>query len=391
MMLNNTRGEGKSMNRTKLLQLMVALAFAVVFVSRIYNSSLPVETFREEIPTPVEEKATAKIPQTPAKEVKVQALTESSELSQITNCGEINVCRKYLNVGKVHEQNRCMLGGIKQWITQEDRRRGVFGYGVPDYIMPLLTKDVGETINLSDLTSYLSTRVGNRPNYMEIGVSVGKNLLQVLSISCDANVVAFDIEKINPTFKQLLAPYLKAKGPDELMEGHEYHQRGYVSPKKDKCGVNSFKGSYRGNTLHYLHCDEFDNVGWRGMKQLVSSFPSKALQVIFSDAMHTAEAINFELDRVFEHELLDKENFAYIWDDMNWGDMGLSIKPFCDRIVNYASPSVRDRITCVTGVVPGWCGVNETPYHTIVVITTVEISEMIESIAQPILIRKRSI
>jgi hypothetical protein len=37
---------------------------------------------------------------------------------------------------------------------------------------------------------------------------------------------------------------------------------------------------------------------------------------IFSDGLHTKDAILLELNQILERRLLDPDNFIYVWDDM---------------------------------------------------------------------------
>lgn len=284
-------------------------------------------------------------------------------------------CRTFRNIEGVHDQNRCITGYINKWANPKDLENAVFRYGLPAEVEHKVTIDVGERINLSDLVSFLLTQFdGDVSNYMEMGVSVGKTLFQVLTINCRANVVAFDVEKINPTFEKLLEPAMvrsKSK-PEEKLLGHEFNSIDYDSPKKDDCTLNTYdQGLLRGNNFYYLNCDEFDNVGWNRMEQLVATFPTQSYQVIFSDALHTEDAISFEIDRIFQHNLLNKDHFAYVWDDM-----GTFVPPFCERIVNYASPNVRHKISCIVAELPGWFGNNEYD-HTIAIITTLDIHDIV--------------
>jgi uncharacterized protein (UPF0212 family) len=303
-----------------------------------------------------------------------------------TSCNTTVIdCQTYNNIEEVHDRNRCILNNVDQWASSSDLKGGVFHYGLPQEVEHKVTEDVGERINLSDMVSYLLTQFGTNSNYMEMGVSVCKTLFQVLTTNCHANIVAFDIERINPTFENIIMkPVLIRSKEEEVLTGHEYHSSSYNSPKKDNCTLNTYdQGILRDNHFYYLNCDEFDQVGWNRMEQLVSTLPKQSYQVIFSDALHSQEAINFELDHIFKHNLLNKYHFAYVWDDM--GDY---VAPFCDRIVDYASLTVRNNITCVIGSLPGWFGINEYD-HTIAIITTLDISNIISKhMGNPRIIRE---
>lgn len=287
---------------------------------------------------------------------------------------ELLKCRTYRTIEDVHDQNRCITGHIDQWATPDDLDKGVFHYGLPEEVEHKVTLDVGARINLSDLVSYLLTQFDGEANYMEMGVSVGKTLFQVLTINCYSNIVAFDVEKINPTFENLLKPAMERSisKPEEALPGHKFPTADFGTFKKDGCTLNTYdQGLLRGNYFYYLNCDEFDEVGWNRMEQLAATFPTQSYQVIFSDALHTDDAIKFEVDRIFAHNLLNKDHFAYVWDDM--GDF---VPPLCDRIVNYASANVRHKVYCIVADIPGWFGIHEID-HRIAIITTLDIVDIV--------------
>jgi len=283
-------------------------------------------------------------------------------------------CTPLDKIEEVHTNNRKVHNAIDSWIRDEDYNSSVFLYGMPKHVAHLSTKDVGEPVNLSDLVGFLATKFGPGTNYLEMGVSVGKTLYQVLHTVCDSNVVAFDLETINPTFHRLLESKMNLvlKGGEASLTGHSFLQEKYVSKKPDDCHVRRYDGVFRGNTFGYVDCDEFDLVGWRGIKDLVTSLGRGAtFQVIFSDALHSVQAIRFELDRIMDLELLDRQEFAYIWDDM-----GQRVPPLCERVVEYADINVRHKISCVVAKIPGWFGVNEKP-HNIAIITTLNIDDLV--------------
>ena len=297
------------------------------------------------------------------------------EIEEESECFISTVCTMFSDISKVHQQNRCILNKVRNWIIRSDWENAVFNYGLPASIYDVVGNDVGPKVTLSDLVSYLATQFGEDTHYMEMGVSVGKTLYQVLGIACQADIIAFDIEKINPTFEKILEPYFIESKIEENIQGHDFgNKKNYESFKKDDCSLTKYKLDLRNNGFHYLNCDEFDRLGWKRLKELVSGFPKRpTLQVVFSDALHTFEAVRFEVEQVLSYELLDRENFAYVWDDASF-----SIQSFCDKIVKYASDAVKNRITCASGRLPGWQGINERN-HQVALVTTIDIKQILES------------
>ena len=307
---------------------------------------------------------------------------------------QISQCRQYETVQEVHAQNRCLLLAVRQWIDRDEWKQALFGYGLPDYAFDKVAKDVGPRPTLSSAVAFLSTKLGPKPNLLELGVSVGKTLFQTLSTACDSRLVAFDLEEINPTFAHMLghSPMHAAFRPSPAVSilnaprNFSKAQPGYASPRKDRaCTIKDYgrAKAYRGNSFQYMSCDEYDLTAWRALGSTLQAPPpgpaaASSFQLIFSDAMHTKEALDFELDRILELGLLDRDNFAVVWDDMDY-----DAAPLCGRIVEYAAASARNKITCLIGKMPGWLGANEYD-HAVAIVTTVKIADLAQTAMQDV-------
>jgi hypothetical protein len=67
--------------------------------------------------------------------------------------------------------------------------------------MSLLDKEVNIDATYSDLILHFSEQLSN-VNYLELGVSVGKNFFQMSNGFTIAKLTGFDIENINPVLKK---------------------------------------------------------------------------------------------------------------------------------------------------------------------------------------------
>jgi hypothetical protein len=109
----------------------------------------------------------------------------------------------------VYKKNRETLSGIKKWIADETLTESLWRYGVPvgwneshaSSIDRTGLTDVESEITAADLLSFVARRLGQDVSYLEIGVSVGKNLLQIENQVSNAMLVGLDIEELNPVLR----------------------------------------------------------------------------------------------------------------------------------------------------------------------------------------------
>jgi len=197
-------------------------------------------------------------------------------------------------------QNRKSLSHFDRWWDDVMLNNSVFRYGITDNILDKLNMPIGEEPTYSDMMCYFADKIGNNISYLETGVSVGKNLYQLLNAFDKAKLTGFDIEEINP--------YLSAKlNMGERTEWATWND----SIKKTPSSLTSY--TYKSNKLDYICADEWDKNSWEKMA-------GKKFNIIFSDALHDPEALLFEFDMIEKHGLLDEGKFVMVWDDLG-GEM----------------------------------------------------------------------
>ncbi|MDR1881216.1 MAG: class I SAM-dependent methyltransferase [Prevotella sp.] len=198
------------------------------------------------------------------------------------------------------DKNRAILDTIDNWIDDRAFSESFFNYGAPDHIKKDINKKINTDITYSDIMVYIANKYFRTVNYLEIGVSVGKNFLQVIN-SCPglANASGFDIENINPVLEKQLSLISEEKW-DTLPN----------SIKKDRSSLRKYSFG-KIPSINYLSGDVWDENNWAKMKN--SSF-----NLIFSDALHTPEAIIFEFEMLVKYNLC-AEKFVIVWDDIVGG------------------------------------------------------------------------
>jgi len=79
------------------------------------------------------------------------------------------------NNGKMEtiiSKNRQTLRRKSVWITDNTISKSVFNYGIPQRVMHLLNKEIGDEITNTDLLIYLCSLLKQKVNYLELGDNV---------------------------------------------------------------------------------------------------------------------------------------------------------------------------------------------------------------------------
>lgn len=239
-------------------------------------------------------------------------------------------------------ENRETLSVIENWIDEKSFNDSIFNYGVPDFIKTEINKEINHEITYSDLISFISNSFFEKVNYLEIGVSLGKNFFQVVSnVNNLSQAFGFDIEEIYPILEQKLIFHNKSEW--EPMIG---------SLKSTNSSLKEY--TFNNNLVNYISADVWDEASWKKLC-------GRQFNVIFSDALHTPEAILFEFEMIMKYNLL-ADRFVIIWDDL----VGVMQKSFHKIIEKYnAKINLKDAYLLN---VNGWVGQYE-EQHTIGIIS----------------------
>lgn len=194
------------------------------------------------------------------------------------------------------QTNRKYLGEVSDWIDENAFKNSCFNYGVPDFIREDINKKINAEPTYTDLMVLLAQKHFNDINYLEIGVSVGKNFYQLLNAIPEGHFTGFDIEEINPVLSGKL----------------QYHsQETWKSPadsiKKNDSSIKEY--NYRNKTVEYLSGDVWSENCWKRLSK-------RKYNLVFSDALHSAEAILFEFEMLVKYDLL-ADRFIIFWDDLH--------------------------------------------------------------------------
>jgi hypothetical protein len=242
---------------------------------------------------------------------------------------------------KLIRKNRQTLSLVDNWIDEDAFKKSFFSYGVPDYIKKDINKPINNSATYTDLILYLSKKHFENINYLEIGVSVGKNFFQLLNAHADSKFTGFDIEELNPAIEKRLDFKEKIEWPTPA-----------DSIKKTFSSLKRF--SYNMMDVDYLSGDVWDENSWAKLKD-------NKFNIVFSDALHTPEAILFEFEMLVKFDLL-ADKFIIVWDDL----VGKMQKSFYKIIRKYDRKYQIKDIYLLN--INGWIGEHEKP-HTVGVIS----------------------
>jgi hypothetical protein len=237
----------------------------------------------------------------------------------------------------VKARNRATLALVKNWITDSDYENSIYRYGIREKNRGRIDAPVGEETTLADLIAFLSKDLKKDLHYLEIGVSVGKNLFQMLHQWNNALLVGFDIEDINP----VLEDYLKkgARVSWQTMKG---------SPRKKQSNLTDYTFEQNHNHVRYLAGDLFDDSSW-------ARLAGNSFNLIFSDACHEPSAILREWHQIKSLRLLDQDEFIFVWDDLR-GEMQAAFEQIAAEMrTAFSIPASEIWL----GRCRGWYGVNQ--------------------------------
>jgi hypothetical protein len=212
---------------------------------------------------------------------------------------------------KGYETNRKTLSEFPTWIDEAAMKGSLWRYGVPiewesnctDAADRTGVNDIEYEITQSDLIAFLARDL--QPlSYLEIGVSVGKNFVQMCRQFPDANIVGLDVEEIYPILRSRFDTC-------EITKEETTYQVETLSGRsaKKSPSLATLTSADRTAPAFYLSADQFRDDTWAALK------PNK-FNLIFSDGVHSASALTTEMQFLLRHDLIDRNRFAMVWDDL---------------------------------------------------------------------------
>ncbi|MCX6982991.1 MAG: hypothetical protein NTV08_19890 [Verrucomicrobia bacterium] len=237
--------------------------------------------------------------------------------------------------------NRRALAKINKWLLPDTLEKSVFRYGINAEVEGLINMPLGTTCTHTDLLTAFGQSFSKPCCYLELGVSVGKTLWQVLQTCDPSECWAFDIEEINPVLKAQLTEISRAEWPTAL-----------TSIKKTPSSITHFTHPESGGSITYICADIFDPRAWKFLTE-------RRFNLILSDALHSSDALDFEWDQMVRVNLFDPDETVIVWDDLD-GPMN---DWFVKKRTNIAKHLSIPEAKVDTAFVDGWLGTREYPHR----------------------------
>lgn len=239
--------------------------------------------------------------------------------------------------------NRETLSKVDHWVDPTAMESSFFGYGLPMRVRGLIDLPISREPTYSDLLCTLAESFGRPTRYLELGVSLGKNLVQIVEYLRNAELVGFDIEVLNP----VLYEWFKGQGGAETWPTAEESMLTIDSTLRNYRAVNGSRNSFT-----YVSGDILDPVSWQHLE-------GRSFNLVFSDALHEAFALQWELDQLCDRDLLDKDFGAMVWDDLQSPAMFHQVRGLRSQLENHLGRPLSTFGFCR---LRGWLGQYEEPH-----------------------------
>lgn len=210
----------------------------------------------------------------------------------------------------LYKANRETLSRIPQWLRPEDLPNSLWRYGVPEQ-WDSGTQGLGNTgLNeieteptYSDLIAFIAHQTPDL-RYLEIGVSAGKNFLQICENVPGEAFVGLDVERLNPVLAEAVGTFTEApQGALQMVETLS-GQSTQVTLTLSQAGK-----------IAYLRGDQFNPQTWAVLR-------GQSFNFVFSDGVHSPKAVRQELFFLQQNGLIDTSGpFTMYWDDLVNVDM----------------------------------------------------------------------
>jgi hypothetical protein len=253
------------------------------------------------------------------------------------------IMRKYVHapqMGEIIRRNRAVVQKIHPWVPADLIKNSVFRYGVNPGLEETLDLPLDSECTHTDLLVYFGLQ---QPpcKYLELGVSVGKTFWQILNNCAPCECWGFDIEELTPVLKRQLVEQSREEWPSPVN-----------SIKKTPSSITRYLHPESGGKVTYICADIFDEQAW----ELLAG---ANFNLVLSDALHTAAALEFEWAHLSRPGVLDPAKTVIMWDDLN-GEMKTW---FLDKRVTIARNLAIAPSNVSTVYLNGWLGRREFPHR----------------------------
>ena len=250
-------------------------------------------------------------------------------------------------LAQIKRTNREAIHSIT-WYNEDLFARSLNNYGISLASAPLLDSEIGAETTLSDVVTYHCAQLRSPVHYLEIGVSVGKNFVQVLTGSVEGCFSGFDIEDINPAITRDLRHLSREEWP-ALDPETARRASGVDLSRRSPSSLDIFEDRSGKKMVRYLAGNVFDERCWQVLAR-------EKYDLIFSDALHTGPGIKHEYSMMKKYKLIGSGPLTIIWDDLHFPGMR---EAFLDITNDLRATFGAGRCSRSLHLVDGWMGRHE--------------------------------
>jgi hypothetical protein len=255
-------------------------------------------------------------------------------------------------LGRIKRKNRETLHSFSGWYDPALFARSVCNYGISTDKLHLLDVEIGAETTLSDIVTYHCAGLRAPARYLEIGVSVGKNFVQVVEGTVEGDFTGFDIEDVDPVVTRDLK-HLTREEWSSLDPAYARRASGADFSRPSLSSLDIFEDRSGKKKVRYIAGNVFDERCWQVLAR-------EKYDLIFSDAMHTGAAIKHEYSMMKKYNLLGGNALTIIWDDLHFPGMR---EAFLDITNDLSTTFGADRCSRSLHLVYGWAGRHEGYRH----------------------------
>ena len=238
---------------------------------------------------------------------------------------------------EIIKKNRIYLETVSEFLDKKNYEEN--DYGMPPIVFLNINKKINNLPTYSDLINFLNYKLFNSQlNYLETGVSVMKNFLQVDNFLENSLLFAYEIEELNPLFideYDTIDDNLRTKSALNEIK----YFKGDLGSKKDNLSFNEL------------------------LKNIKFDF-------VFSDAHHQPWSLTWEYKNVIKENLNDE--FVLYFDDVNF--------PGIEDVINDIKKDLEVDNEIIYGIsffTNGWIGQHE-KFHKNIIISTFDVYKILK-------------
>lgn len=243
---------------------------------------------------------------------------------------------------EIVSSNRDFLNSVDEFLSPEIYKS--VDYGIPLHIYKEIDRKIDNSITYSDLIVYLLNTFNdqNTINYLEVGVSVMKNFMQINSALKGANLYIYDINPIVPLFSSQFE----------------------INNETNKKVFESTNGE---NKIIYFQGDVLSPRDQKEFGLIVND----NFNFVLSDALHTSEGVLAEYRNIIKNNL--SQDFMLYFDDLDFYELFETASSiYKDLSLDY------ENLNFYTFWINGWVGQHE-KMHKNGIITNYNLEKMLSA------------